>query len=100
MLAATEAANIGRAVTTNINENNVIKRLVLVLLLLGVLFGAIFGWKYLQMQQQMAEQRRPAASRRINSTRHASKDWQPALQAVGSITPVTRRGHLGRGAGG
>lgn len=67
--------------------NNVIKRLVLVLLLLTVLFGAIFGWKYLQMQQQMTS--RGASPPAAVSTRTVMREsWQPTLKAVGSITPV------------
>jgi membrane fusion protein (multidrug efflux system) len=64
-----------------------IKRLLLVLLLLAVLFGAIFGWKYLQMQQQMASRGGPPPA--VVSTRTVMREsWQPALKAVGSITPV------------
>ena len=64
-----------------------IKRLVLVLLLLTVLFGAIFGWKYVQMQQQMASRGGPPPA--VVSTRTVTREsWQPALKAVGSITPV------------
>ena len=69
------------------NENNVTKRLVLVLLLLTVLFGAIFGWKYMQMQQQMTSRGAPPPA--VVSTRIVMREtWQPALKAVGSITPV------------
>ena len=63
------------------------KRLVLVLLFLTVLFGAIFGWKYLQMQQEMATRGAPPPA--VVSTRTVTREsWQPALKAVGSITPV------------
>jgi len=65
----------------------VIKRQVLVLLLLTALFGAIFGWKYLQMQQEMAARGGPPIP--VVSTRTVMREsWQPALKAVGSITPV------------
>jgi len=65
----------------------VIKRLLLVLLLLAVLFGSIFGWKYLQMQKQMAARGGPPPA--VVSTRAVMREsWQPALKAVGSITPV------------
>ncbi len=64
-----------------------IKRLVLVLFLLAALFGAIFGWKYLQMQQQMASRGGPPPA--VVSTRTVMREsWQPALKAVGSIVPV------------
>ena len=63
------------------------KRLVLVLLLLAVLFGAIFGWKYLQTQQEMASRGGPPPA--VVSTRTVTREnWQPTLKAVGSITPV------------
>jgi len=65
----------------------VTKRLVLVLLLLAVLFGAIFGWKYLQTQQEMASRGGPPPA--VVSTRTVTREnWQPTLKAVGSITPV------------
>jgi membrane fusion protein (multidrug efflux system) len=65
----------------------VIKRQVLVLLLLTALFGAIFGWKYLQMQQEMAARGGPPTP--VVSTRTVMREsWQPSLKAVGSITPV------------
>lgn len=64
-----------------------IKRLVLVLLLLTVLFGGIFGWKYLQMRQEMAARGGPPTP--VVSTRTVMREsWQPALKTVGSITPV------------
>lgn len=64
-----------------------IKRLVLVLFWLAVLFGAVFGWKYLQMQQQMAA--RGGSPPTVVSTRTVTREsWQPALKAVGSITPT------------
>ncbi len=64
-----------------------IKRLALVLLLLAVLFGAIFGWKYFQMQQKTTSRGAPPPA--VVSTRIVTREsWQPALQAVGSIAPV------------
>jgi membrane fusion protein (multidrug efflux system) len=86
------AARYGRSGATRVfleknNEKKVIKRLVLVLLLLTVLFGAIFGWKYLQMRQQMANRVGPPPA--VVSTRTVMREsWQPTLKAVGSITPV------------
>lgn len=86
MLAARETANI-KVLSREKNESNVIKRLVLVVLLIAVLFGAVFGWKYLQMQQQKTSRGAPPPA--VVSTRLVkSESWQPALQAVGTITPV------------
>jgi membrane fusion protein (multidrug efflux system) len=68
-------------------EKNVIKRSVLVLVLLAALFGAVFGLKYLRMQQEMANlgDRMPA----VVSTRTVMlESWQPSLKGVGSIAVV------------
>lgn len=60
---------------------------MLVLLLLAVLFGAIFGSKYLRMQQDMANRGGPPPA--VVSTRTVLlESWQPALKAVGSIAVV------------
>lgn len=73
--------------SSNNNENKVIKRLLLVLLLLAVLFGAIFGTKYLRMQQEMAERNNEPVP--VVSTRNVMREsWQPTLKAVGSIAPT------------
>ncbi|MGI9238199.1 MAG: efflux RND transporter periplasmic adaptor subunit, partial [Woeseiaceae bacterium] len=64
-----------------------IKRLLLVLLLLAVLFGAIFGVKYLGAQQEMAQRNNEPVP--VVSTRNVMREsWQPALKAVGSIAPT------------
>ncbi len=64
-----------------------IKRLVLVLLLLAVFFGAIFGSKYLRMQNEMANRGGPPPA--VVSTREVLlESWQPTLKAVGSIAVV------------
>lgn len=69
------------------NEKVLIKRLLLVLVGLALLFGSVFGWKYWQGQQQMAGSGPPPAA--VVSTRIVERErWQPALQAIGTITPV------------
>lgn len=64
----------------------VIKRLVVVLVLLGLLFGGIFGWKYHQVQKMMAGR---TFTPPVVSTQTVREDsWQPSLPSVGSITPT------------
>lgn len=65
-----------------------IKRLVLVILLLALIFGGIFGWKYLQMQQRQALQSQPAPPATVSSTQVTAMHWQPTLSAVGSLVAV------------
>ena len=76
------------------NENNVTKRFVLVLLLLTVLFGGIFGWKYLQMQQQMTSRGAPPPA--VVSTRTVMREnWQPVLKATSTSSTTSVHGlHL------
>ena len=64
-----------------------IKRLALVLAFLALVFGSVFGWKYLQMQKQSAANAGPSPA--VVSTRPVSSErWQPVLEAIGSITPT------------
>lgn len=64
-----------------------IKRLLLVLLTLALVFGAVFGFKYWQMQKQMSAQGGPQAA--VVATAVTRRDsWQPALEAIGSIVPT------------
>jgi membrane fusion protein (multidrug efflux system) len=64
----------------------VIKRLIIVLLLLAVLFGGIFGWKYLQMQQMAEQASQPQPPATIAAAVVEEAEWQPRLKAVGSLT--------------
>jgi membrane fusion protein (multidrug efflux system) len=64
-----------------------IKRLVIVIALLALVFGSIFGWKYLQMQRQAASSGPPPPA--VVSTRSVtSEQWQPTLRAIGTMTPT------------
>ena len=68
-------------------EKSLIKRLALVLVFLALVFGGVFGWKYLQTQKQSAANTGPPAT--VVSTRPVTSErWQPALEAIGSITPT------------
>ncbi len=80
---------LGRRIR-NINqpgETPLIKRLAVVLVFLALVFGGVFGWKFLQMQKQAAANVGPPPA--VVSTRRVSSErWQPALEAIGSITPM------------
>jgi membrane fusion protein (multidrug efflux system) len=68
-------------------EESLIKRLAVVLVFLALVFGGVFGWKYLQMQKQAAANAGPPAA--VVSTRRVTGErWQPALESVGSIMPT------------
>jgi len=65
-----------------------IKRLILVLLALAVVFGGIFGWKWYQMQQMAAEQAKPQPPAVVASAQVKEASWQPYLFGVGSMTAI------------
>ncbi len=62
------------------------KRLILVLLLLGLAFGGIFYWKQRQQQQSAARMSQPPPPASVAVTQVNSERWQPSLQAVGTMT--------------
>jgi len=63
----------------------VVKRLILVIMFLALLFGGIFGWKYYAGQQKSKAMSAPPPPAVISSTRVQLEVWQPALKAVGSL---------------
>jgi membrane fusion protein (multidrug efflux system) len=70
-----------------LGKEPLIKRLVVVLVFLALVFGGVFGWKYLQTQKQAAANTGPPPA--VVSTRPVTSErWQPALEAIGSITPL------------
>ena len=63
-----------------------IKRMLLMILALAVVFGGIFGWKYYvgqMIQQKMAQRQPPPVT--VTTTEAATRTWQPKLHAVGSL---------------
>jgi membrane fusion protein, multidrug efflux system len=65
-----------------------LKRLLLVLLALGVAFGGIFGWKYYQGLQYAARAAIPPPPATVAAAEVRSETWQPYLHAVGSLVAV------------
>jgi membrane fusion protein (multidrug efflux system) len=53
-----------------------------------LIFGGIFGWKYVQAQRQQALQSQPPPPVTVSSAKVTVMSWQPTLSAVGSIVAV------------
>jgi membrane fusion protein (multidrug efflux system) len=66
----------------------VIKRLILMVLLLVVIFGGIFGWKYFTGMKMAAMMSAPPPPAVIASALVEAQSWQPFLHAVGSVTAM------------
>lgn len=65
-----------------------LKRLIILIVLLILVFGGIFGWKYLQLQGMMAEMSKPRPPATVASAQVQRETWYPSLQAVGSLVAV------------
>ncbi len=52
----------------------------------GLVFGAVFGWKYLQLQDQGPQGRPPAV---VSTVEVEPRTWTPAIRAVGSAVPTS-----------
>ncbi len=65
-----------------------IKRLIIVLLTLGLVLGGIFGWKYYQAQQAAAQAAMPPPPATVASAEVRAASWQPYLYTVGSLVAV------------
>lgn len=65
-----------------------LKRLILVVALLALVFGAIFGWKYLQFQGMMAQMSKPQPPANVASAEVQAETWHPSMEAVGSLVAV------------
>jgi membrane fusion protein (multidrug efflux system) len=61
------------------------KRMVLVLLALGLVLAAMFGWKYYQSQKMAALASMPPPPATVAATEVQTETWQPYLAAVGSL---------------
>lgn len=66
-----------------------VKRMLLMLVLVGLLFGAVFGFKAFtarKSQKQMAAAQMPPAA--VSTTKAEVQPWQPHLAAVGDLRAV------------
>jgi len=63
----------------------VIKRLILVIVFLAILFGGVFGWKFYSGQQMAKAMSAPPPPAVVSSAQVQREAWQPTLKAVGSL---------------
>ncbi len=62
-----------------------IKRLIIVLVALTLLYGGIFGWKYVQSQKLAARASMPPPPAAVATARVQAETWKSRLSAVGSL---------------
>lgn len=63
-------------------------RMIVVLVLLAVILGGIFGWKFLQMQkmgEQMSQAQPPTM---VDSVTLTAETWRPEIKSVGSLRAI------------
>jgi membrane fusion protein (multidrug efflux system) len=56
------------------------------LVVVALLFGAVYGWNFLQRQGSGQQQRPPAV---VSTTSVESDTWTPTIRAVGSAVPTS-----------
>ena len=64
------------------------KRMLLVLLALGLVLGAMFGWKFYQAQKMAALAFMPMPAATVATATVQAETWQPYLEAVGSLVAI------------
>lgn len=65
------------------------KRMIIMLIFVGILFGIVFGWKAVKaimIQRYMAKMGAPAVT--VSTMKVASSSWQTTLKAVGSVRAI------------
>jgi membrane fusion protein (multidrug efflux system) len=65
-----------------------LKRVAFVLVLLAVIFGVIFGFKYAQMQKMAAQQSQPPPPATVAAAVLEEESWRATLRSVGSLVAV------------
>ncbi|MBQ0764288.1 efflux RND transporter periplasmic adaptor subunit [Marinobacter psychrophilus] len=63
-------------------------RFVIVIVLLGVVLGGIFGYKFWQTGQMQAQMSQPPPPAEISVVQPQTERWTPSVKAVGSIVAV------------
>jgi membrane fusion protein (multidrug efflux system) len=63
-------------------------RFIIVIVLLGVVLGGIFGYKIWQTGQMQAQMSQPQPPAEISVVQSQTEQWTPAVKAVGSIVAV------------
>lgn len=63
-------------------------RLVIVVIVLTVALGSIFGWKYLKMQEMGAKNSQAQPPSPVEAVTIESQSWRPGLSSVGSLRAI------------
>ena len=63
-------------------------RLVIVIIVLALALGGIFGWKYLKMQDMAERNATPPPPTPIEAVTITSQSWRSALSSVGSLRAI------------
>ncbi|QEA39974.1 efflux RND transporter periplasmic adaptor subunit [Pistricoccus aurantiacus] len=64
------------------------KRMVVMLILLALVLGAIFGWKFWQMQKMQEQMSQPEPPIKVEATQLKAATWRPEIKAVGSLRAI------------
>jgi membrane fusion protein (multidrug efflux system) len=65
-----------------------IKRLLVMLLALVLLFGGLFGWKFYQISKHAAMASQPPPPATVASAKVKAETWRPTLNAVGNVVAI------------
>ena len=65
-----------------------IKRLLIAVILLGLVFGGIFGWKLYQSRQQAAMMAQPQPPATVAAAEVRTETWRPRLTSVGTVEAI------------
>lgn len=63
-------------------------RLIMVLTLLALVLGGVFGWKYLKMQEMIAKHSRAKPPAPVETVQLDAETWRPEIKSVGSLRAV------------
>ncbi|TDX29037.1 membrane fusion protein (multidrug efflux system) [Modicisalibacter xianhensis] len=63
-------------------------RLIVILILLALVLGGIFGWKYLKMQEMAAQQSQPQPPVPVETVQLTADNWRAELKSVGSMRAI------------
>ncbi|SFH72825.1 efflux RND transporter periplasmic adaptor subunit [Modicisalibacter xianhensis] len=66
----------------------IVVRLIVILILLALVLGGIFGWKYLKMQEMAAQQSQPQPPVPVETVQLTTDSWRAELKSVGSMRAI------------
>lgn len=65
-----------------------VSRMVMMIIVLALVLGGIFGWKYLQMQQMGKQMAQPQPPTLVEAVRIQPQSWRSTLTSVGSMRAI------------